>query len=73
MVPFLTVKKLFKVEIFSSNLKNSSDIKKMSPKYKNSANICEKNVFYGLLFVLSRRFGDSYWGAVDSVIRKTPG
>ena len=40
MLPFLTQKKLLKVEIFRLNLKNSSDIKKHPQNTNKSAKIC---------------------------------
>ena len=47
--------------------------KRFSPKYTKSAKICEKNVFYGIPFVLSGRFGDLYRRVEDSVcIWETP-
>ena len=48
--------------------------KTFHPKYKKSAKICEKNVFYTLLFVLSERIDDSFEKAGDLVcIWETPG
>ena len=50
---------LFRVKIFRLNLKKNHQISKiLSPKYKILAEICQKNVFYALLFVL--RVGDSW-------------
>ena len=48
--------------------------KRITPKYEKSSKICEKlKCIYGLLFVLSGRFGGSYGTAEDSVrIRETP-
>lgn len=60
-------KKLFKVKILRSNLKNSSNIKKTYPKIQKVAKICEKNEFYEDFLVLSQRFGDWYQRAGDSV------
>ena len=47
--------------------------KRITPKYEKSSKICEKlKCIYGLLFVLSGRFGGSYGTAEDSVrIRET--
>ena len=75
MLPFFTLKKLFRVEIFRLNLKNSSKYQNKNPKYKTLAKICEKYIFYGLLFVLCGRFGDSFGRLGDSVcmIQETPG
>ena len=60
MLSFLALKKSFKVEILRLNLKDSSNITKIF--LQNTVKVCQKNIFYSLLFVLSERFGDGGFG-----------
>ena len=69
MLPFLTPKKLFKVDIFRDLLNNASTIQKNipngqknRPKYVRKMYFCMQCAF----FVLSGRFGDSFGRAGDS-------
>ena len=51
MLPFLTPKKLFKVEIFRLNLKSSSNNQsKYFPNWQKSAKICQENVFLYVMY-----------------------
>ena len=74
ILPFLNLKKLFKVEISQLNFKKCiNNAKPFPPKCHKSAKIWLKNVFYALLFILSGRFGDPYGRALDSFcIQETP-
>ena len=83
MLPFLTLKKLFKVEIFRLNLKDSSSITKIFlQNTKNQPKYVEKIYFYALLFVLSgdlvTRTGErELWSAssrvgIDAIIKLKP-
>lgn len=56
MLSFLALKKLFKVEILRLDL----NITKIF--LQNTVKVCQKNIFYSLLFVLSERFGDGGFG-----------
>ena len=74
MVAFLTLKKVFKVEIFRLNLKNSSKIKKSSQKYKKNRPKYVRKTLLWAFICFSGRFGNSYGRAGDSFcIRETPG
>ena len=83
MLPFLTLKKLFKVEIFRLNLKDSSSITKIFlQNTKNRPKYVEKIYFYALLFVLSgdlvTRTGErELWSAssrvgIDAIVKLKP-
>ena len=62
--PFLTLKS---IGIFPLNLKNPSNVKKFSLKIPNIGQNMSERSFYVILFVLSRRFDDSYGRVGDSV------
>jgi len=67
---------MFKVECGQFNHKNVSNIKecKIPKKMPKIHQNMSENVFYGLSFAFSRRFGDLYRRPGDSVcIQETPG
>ena len=68
MLPFFTLKKLFKVDIFGSNLKNSSNIKTIFTRNtKNRPEYLRKMYFMSFFLFFSGGFGDSYGKAGDLV------
>ena len=74
MLPFLTRTKLFKVEIFRSNLKNSLNIKKIFPQNTKKWPKYVRKMNSRGLFVLFGSFGESCRGEreIQFVSRRHP-